>query len=124
MDPQVLVLSILLVLLPLALLVRRRPAFPRLPGPTLLDYLPGRMLHRLSDARAFTRKIETLHGLHGRVFTTRLGLQRVVVTACPRDIIQVLVTTTVFQRAPAVATAFETAFPGALFTMPDRKSVV
>lgn len=90
-------------------------ANPPLPGPSLLDYLPGGLTYQLfRDSRSSTSVMLELQKRHGDKFHLWLGPVRVAITAVPEDVAQIISSADCFFRPPPVRSIFSVVAPRAL----------
>lgn len=109
---------VLLVLIPVLRIIHTSTR-PSLPGPGLLEYLPrGLVYPLLREPLHFSRVLEKLGHIYGDVFSLWVGPTRVIVTSVPKDIVQIMTATQIFDRPPAIKVAFDTLAPGGIFCMP------
>lgn len=95
---------------------------PNLPGPTLLDILPGGQTNIVfRDVGVFGTLLNDMSKKYGDVFQFWLGPKYYIITAVPEDIIQITTNRDNFERAPGFDYAFEASIPGSLFTMPRSR---
>lgn len=110
---------LVLLLLPLYLFLSA-PSLQSLPAPSLLQYFPNGLVYPLlKDTRNTLNVFLHLSKTYGQVFTFWLGPQRVVTTANPQDIAQILSIPKTFARPQAMRTLFQTAIPGSVFCLPQ-----
>lgn len=122
MDVFIIFSFFLFALILYVALLTKRPHFPHLPGPGLLEYFPkGSVYQMLRDASRFTHILGNLAAIHGDIFSLWLGTSRVVVTAVEDDIKQIMTFDDDFERPQAMIAAFGTVAPGGIFTMPRAK---
>lgn len=95
---------------------------PKLPGPSISEYLPGGNVFSLfSDSRKFNRILSSLSQTYGDVFQLWLGPTHVVVSSVPADVVQILSSTETFVKPHNLEYVLKTMAPGGLFTMQSQK---
>lgn len=91
---------------------------PPLPGPGLLEYLPGGLVFPMFwDSRKATEVLDVLAETYGDVFQLWLGPRRVVMTSVPDDLVQMSSNSAKFQRPDRIPAVFKQLAPGGLFTL-------
>lgn len=107
------------IFIPLLLLFLVRCAKPLpIPGPGILEYCPGGVVHPLfKDEKSATKVMNDISLAYGDVFQMRMGPELCVFTAVPEDIVQVISHIKSFGRSPAMLAPFKVLAPGGIFGM-------
>lgn len=94
-------------------------SFPSLPGPGLLEYLPGGIIFPLwTNSAIFSRIMVKLGKAYGDIFSLWLGPAHVIVTSIPADVVQIMHAVDDFERPREIMAVFEAVAPGGVFSMP------
>lgn len=89
-----------------------------IPGPSLWEYFPGGLMYPLiSDLTQTTKTLYAAAKRYGGTFQVWMGPSRVIITADPRDVVQVLTNGYDFPRADFVRTVHSMLGPRGLVTM-------
>lgn len=90
----------------------------RLPGPGISEYFPNGIAYPLlRNPQSFSAVLEKLGQKYGDIFTMWMGPTRVLVTALPGDVKQILSRAEDFDRPPAVKSTFQLLAPDGIFCM-------